>query len=439
MKNYSSQTYVYAGRKYTFTAFVYVNRQDGTKDGVYLVNDDVALFQYENSLNQLFLKGELVYVDKYGTIDRFLEKTMVYCDVQKIMHETSVDGDVQTEKLSESVKFQHTFLVDAMEVRERKGNQITYRMTLVSQNWLECISNVRYSNYDRQPEEIFDIVKGMLGQVDLIVHKDTFDAIKSNVKITYATQLNDNVISSIRYLLHKLYYFQSKDISMKFIVYNETMNRYQLFDVANQNYVNGTSIVMISLFKTQTESQMQKYPTQLATVTKFPKQDVFRSMFTRVVYDYDYNYKSFVDCTMSSKNFIDFKNEKPSVTEDLYEPKFYEYNSDLMYNQYSTYWNNDIDLYGDFSRQLNEDNALVTTVDADLLRKPGAYVTIDVDRDDIKIAGGEDIKKLQDIKNKYKAIEGLWFTGKVRHIISPMQQKYQQNLVLFRNFVKKYN
>ena len=111
MKNYSSQTYVYAGRKYTFTAFVYVNRQDGTKDGVYLVNDDVALFQYENSLNQLFLKGELVYVDKYGTIDRFLEKTMVYCDVQNIMHETSVDGDVQTEKLSESVKFQHTFLV----------------------------------------------------------------------------------------------------------------------------------------------------------------------------------------------------------------------------------------------------------------------------------------------------------------------------------------
>ena len=67
----------------------------------------------------------------------------------------------------------------------------------------------------------------------MIAHKDTFDAIKSDVKISYITNENDNVLTSVKHLLRKLYYYTEKMHSMKFIVYNETAHRYQLFDVAN--------------------------------------------------------------------------------------------------------------------------------------------------------------------------------------------------------------
>lgn len=439
MKNYSDQTYTYAGKKYTFIAQLYVNTPNDEKDGNYLVNESILLFQYENALNQLYLKGELVYVDRLGVVDRFLEQQLVYLQVQHIMHETNVDGDITIEKLSETDKFQHTFLVDSIQIVERKCTEITYRLKLASQNWLNCMSYVQYSNYNKEPEDIFDIVKGIIGQKGLIAHKDTFDAIKSDVKISYITNENDNVLTSVKHLLRKLYYYTEKMHSMKFIVYNETAHRYQLFDVANQNYVNGTSMLIVSMFKSQSETQLQHYPTQLATITKFPKQKTFRSMFRRELYDYDYAHNSFVDCSIPSSSIVDFKNEKPMTTEEHYEKKFNDLKSDLEYKRSDTYWNNDLDIYGEVAKLLNEDNSLVATADAELLRKPGAYVTVNVDRDDIKVAGEEDIRKLQDIKNKYKAIEGLWFVGKVRHLISPSQAKYQQNLVLFRNFVKKYN
>ena len=183
-------------------------------------------------------------------------------------------------------------------------------------------------------------------------------------------------------------------------------------------------MIIVSMFKSQSETQLQRYPTQLATITKFPKQKTFRSMFRRELYDYDYEHNNFVDCSISASSISDFKNEKPLTTEDLYESKFRNFSSDLDYKRSDTYWNNDLDIYGEVAKLLNEDNSLVATTDAELLRKPGSYVTVNVDRDDMKIAGEEDIRKLQDTKNKYKAIEGLWFVGKVRHLISPSQAKY---------------
>jgi len=84
---------------------MYINKSDNVKDGNYLVNDNIVLFQYENMLNSLYLKGEFLYIDEYGVVDRFIEKQFVYLEIQNIMHETKVDGDISVDKLSEIVKF----------------------------------------------------------------------------------------------------------------------------------------------------------------------------------------------------------------------------------------------------------------------------------------------------------------------------------------------
>jgi len=174
-------------------------------------------------------------------------------------------------------------------------------------------------------------------------------------------------------------------------------------------------------------------------MTKTNGIESFQNMFDREFYDYDYRYNNFVDCSISSNAINAYRNEKPLTTEKQYEKKFKPYNSTIKYKQSGAYWNNDIDIYGEYSKILNEDNALVATTDADLLRKPGSYVNISLDREDMTYTGEDKIRDFQDTKNKYKALEGLWFLGKVRHMISPSQQKYQQNLVMFRNFVKRLN
>lgn len=56
----------------------------------------------------------------------------------------------------------------------------------------------------------------------------------------------------------------------------------------------------------------------------------------------------------------------------------------------------------------------------DILRKPGYYVDVTVDRDS-KYMVDEDIQSAKDIKNKYKAFEGIWVCGKVRHLVFPSE------------------
>ena len=162
MQNYSNQTYKYAGKTYTFSASLYVNNDDGTKTEIYCKNEDIIMFQYENALNDLYIKGELIYTDKYGEIDKFIDKQFVYCQISNIEHEQKCDGNVIIENLSNVRKFQHIFFVSNIEIRNRQGHEITYCIQLVSANWINCVSTVEYTNYQRAAVDIIDIIKRLI-------------------------------------------------------------------------------------------------------------------------------------------------------------------------------------------------------------------------------------------------------------------------------------
>ena len=132
---------------------------------------------------------------------------------------------------------------------------------------------------------------------------------------------------------------------------------------------------------------------------------------------------------------VNYKNEKPSSVSDPYVGKYVPISSKFQYFESGTYWNNDFGMYNDAVKALSEDNSLVLNLDADLLRKPGSHMIVSVDRDDVSIAGTEDLEKLEETKSKYKSLEGLWTVSKVRHIVMPATSKYRQNVVLFRNFI----
>ena len=436
MQNYSNSTYRFAGRKYTFSAYLHVKTSPTSSNGKYLNNEDIIMFEYENTFNELYLKAEMVIIDKYGIVDNFIDKQFAYMTIQHIQHVQQHDGNVNIDMLSRTYKFQHDFLINNIEILDRKGHTFTYKISMVSANWLNCIANISYSNYSKEPVDICDLIKTMLVTNGLKIHKKSFDEIHSNVKLNYITNENDNVLSAVKFLLNKMYYFKDKAVSLKFVVYNETTHRYQLFDLTNDRMINGTTYVTISLFKTNSELQFQQQPTNIATVTKMPKQKSFMNIRNQDMHSYDYSKNQFSNAYIDTKSIVEFKNEKPK-TSDQYVEKYSFIESELTYKQAGSYWNNDLNIYGEAAKVLNEDNALVLNVDADILRKPGAYVLVNVDRDDVGIAGTADQNKLEDIKNKYKGIEGLWIVGKARHIIAPSKGQYKQNLVLFRNFIQK--
>ena len=84
-----------------------------------------------------------------------------------------------------------------------------YKLQLVSSNIFKCLTVLNYTNYAKEPEKIFDIVKKLISQAELTPDGDTFGQVCSPVKMFYITNGNDNLLTSVKYLMNKQYYFNS--------------------------------------------------------------------------------------------------------------------------------------------------------------------------------------------------------------------------------------
>lgn len=434
MQDFSNQSFVYSGQKYTLSFTMYVNSAKHFSTHS-LNNEDVQMFEYTNAFNQLYLKGTLTYTDRYGIVDKYLEKQYPYLKVLFSETEKEIENDITTEKLSPTNKLQHDFFITNVEILNRQGSIISYRMHLVSVNWFKLIGNITYSNYSKRPETVIDLIKTAFALNNLNVGKETFDKVKTEVKLNYVTNGNDNTLTMIKYLLSKLYYYDIKDPALKFIYYNDIKDQFDLFDILNKETSNATYSMIISMFKTQNETYLQEEPLNLATITKFPKTKTFQNIFNYEITDYDFQHNLFLDKSIASEAVIDYQNKR--FADDNFEDKFEKiFDTTQIFKQRGTYWNNDnfIDIYQNAIQILNEDNSLVVNSSGVINRKPGDFININVDRC-LKYVENEQVESLDDVKNKYKAYEGLWIASKVHHMVFPMIGKYRQNLVLFRNFI----
>lgn len=71
MNNYSNNIFKYNNKKFTFFANLFTGEEDEDLK-VALDMVDVEEFVYENKLNELCLKGHIIYTDKYAQVDKFL-------------------------------------------------------------------------------------------------------------------------------------------------------------------------------------------------------------------------------------------------------------------------------------------------------------------------------------------------------------------------------
>lgn len=441
-EDYASNTFYYNGKKYyLLILFNSYNDLNNTYETV-LNNSDIVSFEYVNELNCLYLKGEIVYKDQKGELDKYLEKNISYVEVRFVEVKEKIDSSIDVINLDTNTNFLHKFIIDKIKIENRQNSIITYRLSLVGYNWLKCIKNIHFTNYEttnnskNKCTNIFNIISSILQSADLTINKDSFSYTNTELNINYITSQNDNVITAINYLLRRLYYYYD-EASMKFLTYNEIDDNYGVLNIMNDSTVTNFSEIIISLFNTNYESFTQDEPNQLNSVTKFPKTYSIRSDFQKNIVSYDLNSNQFFTTSFSTKALNTFKNSRFNSNDIIEKYDYLENTLDYLDN--GSYWNNDFDIYNSTLKTLLEGSSIVVNTCGDITRQPGGIVNINLDKNTSYI-NNSSLKDFKAYKYKYLTFNGEWFISKVRHIIYPntldtsTKAKYRQNIVLFRNF-----
>lgn len=159
------------------------------------------------------------------------------------------------------------FLIQSINILQRADNYIKYKINFVSLNIYNCLSTIDYSCYGHWNTTILDILRDCIQHVRLKVDQASFDMVKSDVRLDYITNGNDNLFSIFRYLMNKMYYYRTKDDSLKFLLWDTFKEQYRMIDLKNRHTLGRHDQMVLSLMKSDKESMTTPERTQLATVT----------------------------------------------------------------------------------------------------------------------------------------------------------------------------
>ena len=402
-----------------------------------LDNNDIQSFVYTSTLNNLVVTGRLSYLDKYAFIDKMIGQFQLFVSVQfaenfKPSNPTNSLGLPNKDKT-----LMLDFIVQNIRPVNRLANCIQYDIDLVSINWHKCIANVQFSNYQKDPEPLFDILKQCLVSQDLAIDKDSFNNVKQDVSMNYITSQNDNMFTVTNYLMHKLYYLPTRDQSMKFIVYNMFTDKYHIVDVTDWSmFIGNMTSTALSFFKSNIELLIQQEATNLGSFANpRTRTDLFKSMFNRKVIGYDYDSNQFVNFDIEAKEIKNYMNASVDQTDvtvkyddvEAVDPAHKRFKS-------NPYWDNDMNVYGDIIDVVTQNDAVVLNITGNIMRQAGQLLNVSIDRDlnGLTNSSPSELKKLQE---KYKQYERLWMTSKVINVVKPNEPSFRQQVALFRNFI----
>lgn len=453
---YNNSTFTYDGVKYTFSIIITsYNKRNNIEDVDALDNNFVQKFEYVNTINNLCLEGSIEYIDNYGIIEKLIERPLVFVEVQFIQMTTKSDNEIVIENYDKKEYFRHKFFITSLKILDRKAKSITYKLNLMSANWFNCIKNIDFSNLHIKNDkninnkDIIYIIQSMLRQRELNTDiNGSFKNIRSGVLLDYVSNGNDTAFSSINYLLDKMFYYQTKDSSIKFLVYDETNDMYKIISLDKEDSFLGNRLIQLSFFNSNIEGMSNSEGANLNTVTKFPRQQHFINDFNKTMFDYDFNTNSFLNRDLSKKQILNYKNT--TVDSKSYQQKFDYFDHEKLF-QRGSYWNNDYCIYNNIVKTLIEDTSLVMNTGGMINLKPGYTVSLTIDRD-IKYARDDSPEAIKEIMEKYQSFDGLWIVIKTRHMICPgkvtsdennssdeeseSNAYYKQNIVMMRNFIR---
>lgn len=430
----------YQGKKYKLVAAI----SDNESHSLGLDPGHVIEFEYVNELNKLCLVGSLTYEDVEGKVANFISKRHVNVIVRIAELEQPTDGPFTIEKEKAGSVFEHIFIVSNIDVLGREEAVITYKLNLVSQNYYNLVANIQYSTYALKdgPQPILKSLQACLElnnkePIEILCDNESFEKSTDEMKLDYITQLNDNKFTTFKYLMNKLFYCENKDKSFKFLYYNEFSCKYKILNLGqlNSTFQGIADPIVISMFKTKEEMYTYQNACDIGTVNKFPKTSSFKSTFSKQHSSYDYSKNVISTKTTSQDEVNNYANSyynDEATSQSIFQKMPYEYE----YVQAGSFWNNDFNTYDDICNMLLNDNALIIEIDGSMKRQPADVIFLMVPPDPSNQTT-EDGNQYKDLKDRYSQLQGEWIIGKVRHSISPAQETYRQNLILFRNHLNQ--
>jgi len=306
--SFPSSQYRYSGLRYSFTGGLYLSN-DRTGTLFTLDPSKVHEFSYVNRLGDFCLTGELLYTDVTGLVINFMHQQYVMLEIAHTPLDEKFDGQIAVQTPRADEAFAHVFLVTDIAIEDRDETAIRYRIRAVSTNWFDCVKTIDYTNYGKQPEQVFKILRSCMQTSGLQLDGDSFDAVQSAVSLNYITNGNDNLFTISKYLLNKTCYYDARDGSMRFVCYDDIKRKYGIFDMSNPHGDKlGGNRIVVSMDKSSFEQMTASEQTQFASVVQLPKTSVFKSLFNRKVSDFDYSKNEFTSSAIGTNTLASLYN-----------------------------------------------------------------------------------------------------------------------------------
>lgn len=367
-------------------------------------------FEYAYSLNQLVYTGSVEYTDNIGVIDSVFRGGRWMCAIY--LEEANVIDD---QPKGESNKLQLMFMVDTISVLERGQQTVRYRINLVSANIEQCMTNIAFSNYGKDPQPCLDILKACIVASGQVADATAFDAVKSAVSINYISNVNSNLFDISRHLFERMYSYEEKEKSLIFINYDFVNTcSYCLFDIARPELtVNGLRTVVISHQQSAAEGT-QPDPVDIGSRMDVSHVDQIKTFREKRLWNYDFESNAFkqsqIDCVRLNNIY--------SSMPDSVNAQFNQFRliTEDKVMEYGSYWNNSLDVYEQLNSNFGARSIILETTGLVQCR-PGCAVTIVQDK--IANVSFEDSpKNAEKDTSRYAGFEGLWYVQRVHGYVN---------------------
>lgn len=408
---------------------------DGEEHTDFLDTSTIEMFSYNNKMNRLYLTGYLDYVDVRGSLINYIHTQLPIIDVSLELKKQNKCGGVQTEESKKKIEM--TFFVDSVEILSNIPGLTKYRLNLIGLSYLALCQSVSYNTRNKsnkhKGQELTqtEIIQDILENSGFKIDKDSFENNKSTKKHHYITNLNDNYLSVIDYLLnYSVYDPNDYDKQLKALVIDES-NVIHLKSLGVNGNPLGVHIPLtINTFKNE---QFPGYssPTQIGYTNQFSRPRAINNTRSMTYHTYDLETGQIGNSTLKTQDIIDIINGGV-------ENQYPIYNNVLVdtFSRQSMTWNHKINLYQQIFETLTQTNGLITNQVGFLGVIPGCTTNLTIPQN---IPSSKNKTQDNYIKNLYNSFSGDWDVVEVEHYILPGKNIFRQKLVLYHQIPVNLN
>ena len=357
-------TFYSGGFRYTLDVRIVYTDNDGSEGVIYLQSDCIDDIEITVSLDRMYSEGFILYNDKFGNLGRITQYSDRRCHILLRRSEIQNNGNISSEKTS-GPDLDHMFIVDNVKIEETEPNSgpvIPYTIKLTGVEYENLLNRVECSNLDKTGDDMPNLVQTLAevvrdyGKLEI---DGSFSKVGSGVKVPYVSNVNDNVMTAAKYLLHRQFFFpDSVDDGIKFLTYDIISGKYGIF---SQKSMGGVKVypVIIQFNGTEMELFLQNQKIKVVSSSRMRKSDILNSLSKIRVMAYDQKTNDLVSHDYSSKKIISFflggkDYGKDSRLRDV---------DDTNYQRSVAEWDNDTNVYSDFVEILMRFDSMVVNLD----------------------------------------------------------------------------